>query len=240
MDYRELNADELRRYSRNIMLDEIGTEGQKKLLDASVLIIGSGALGSIASMYLAGAGVGKITVADFDTIDISNLQRQLSFEEEDIGKKKSEILASRLSAINSSIIINNIDGVVTPKMAEELISSHDFTIEATDNPASTYMICDLCKKHDKPCCIGGVSEFRGMVTTFVPGHTTYRDVFPEAAEQSSLTPCAIGGVLGPLPGIIGSIQATEAIKCITKAGRLLTDRLLTIDILNMDFRIFEI
>lgn len=239
LQMRELNSEEKRRYSRSILLDEIGEEGQKKLLKSSVLIIGAGALGSIVAMYLAASGVGHICIADFDTIDISNLQRQLSFTEDNVGTKKVDATAQRLKSINSDIKIEIIDRVIKQENALDLFENFDFIVEGSDNPATKYMVTDCCKKLQKPYCLGGVAQFKGQVMTFIPGSMSYRDLFPESAEEGGYMPCSIGGVLGPLPGIIGSIQACETIKHIVGCGELLTNRLLLIDALTMNLQIIS-
>ena len=233
----ELSKEQRVRYSRNIMVDDVGAEGQKRLLASSVFVLGCGALGSIAAAYLAGAGVGRITVADFDTVDISNLQRQLTFSECDAGTDKAGALAQRLREINSGIEVTAVSGLVNADKARELFSGNDFIIDASDNPDTKYMIDTVCGELSLPYTIAGVLAMRGQVMTHVPGTAAYSDFFPESAG-SAYTPCSIGGVLGPLPGIVGSIQALEAIKYLTGAGRLLTDRLLMLDGATMKF--FEV
>ena len=233
---RFLTENDKSRYIRSIKLDEIGEKGQLRIMESSVAVIGCGALGSVVSMYLAGAGVGEIVIADFDKVDISNLQRQISFGECDEGANKAGALKRRLQGINSSCAITAIQERVTPEMALDLFRNVDFVIEATDNPESTYMIADTCCELGKPCCIAGVKEFRAMITTCLPGHSSYRDIFPVSADLARYS----GGVLGPLPGVVGSLQAAEAIKYITGAGRLLADRLLLIDLLDMNFTLLDV
>ena len=231
-----MNADQRRRYSRTILLDGIGEEGQSALDRASVLVVGSGALGSIVSMYLAGSGVGYIAVADFDNVDLSNLQRQLSFTEEDLGQRKAEATGRRLRSINSLIEVEVINELITSRRATELFSRFDVIVEGSDNPSTKYLVSDVASELQRPCVIGGVREFGGQVMTQLPGHACYRDLFPDAAcDAAGLTPCAAGGVLGPLPGIVASIQASEVIKLLTGVGTLLVDRLLLIDALDMHF-----
>lgn len=229
-----------RRYSRNILLPEIGKEGQIKLLGASVLIIGVGALGTVVAMYLAASGVGHIGICDFDTIDISNLQRQLSFTENDLGKKKVEILADKLREINSEIRIDTYPELLRKYKANTIFADYDVIVEGSDNPSTKYMVTDIAKNLSKPCILGGVAQFAGQVMTILPGGTTYRDLFPEAAGDGEFMPCSVGGVLGPVPGIVGSIQATEVIKVITSAGTPLAGQLLTFDALTMSFRKIKI
>lgn len=227
-----LNPDQRRRYSRNILMPEIGQEGQLRLLSSNILIVGAGALGSIAAMYLASSGVGKITLVDYDTIDISNLQRQLSFSTGQCGQKKVEAAAQRLQAINPDIQVESHDIMLTRKNAQTLFQGKDLVIEGSDNPATKYLVTDLCAEMSIPCVLGGVAQFQGQVMSWKPGLPGYRDIFPEPAEEGSYTPCALGGVLGPLPGIIGSYQAAEAIKILTGMGVPLYGRILLIDTLT--------
>lgn len=230
-----LNGDNRRRYSRNLLLTEIGQSGQIKLMQSSVLIVGAGALGSIVAMYLAGSGVGHIGICDFDTIDISNLQRQLGFTIDDIGKSKVDVLSRRLSSINSEIIVEPHEGLLRAEKAHEIFKNYDVIVEGSDNPSTKYMVTDIANECEKPCVLGGVSGFDGQIMTLLPGQNRYRDIFPDAAPDDGYTPCSLGGVLGPLPGIIGSIQAAEVIKIITGAGETLDRRMLLINALNMTF-----
>jgi adenylyltransferase/sulfurtransferase len=224
-----------RRYSRNIMLDGIGVEGQQKLLDARVLVVGAGALGSVASLYLAASGVGHIAVADFDTVDISNLQRQLTFTEADLGRPKAQVTAEKLRALNSEVEVEAVNELLRPEAMRRLAPRFDLVIEGSDNPETKYMVTDLCAEIGKPCVLGGVAQYAGQVVSCMPGAATYRDFFAEPAAAGGFTPCAMGGVLGPLPGIIGSVMAAEAVKIITGAGRPLASRLLLVDALTMQF-----
>lgn len=233
-EQKRLSREQRVRYSRNISVEGIGEEGQLQLLGARVFVLGCGALGSVAAAYLAGAGVGHITIADFDTVDISNLQRQLTFSEQDAGRKKASALEARLRQINSEVEIDSVDTLITPAKAEELFSRCDFILDASDNPDTKYMTDSVCRRLGLPYSIAGVLGLRGQVMTHVKGTAGYSDFFPESAG-AGYTPCSIGGVLGPLTGIIGSIQALECIKYITKTGSLLTDRLLLIDGRNMKF-----
>ncbi len=237
---KSIQTDGLRRYSRAMMLPEIGKEGQLRLLESSVMIVGAGALGSIVAMYLAGAGVGTIAIADFDRVELSNLQRQLSFDENDVGKSKVQATARRLQAINSRIRVIPHEEFIRRGRASELFSLHDVVVEGSDNPATKYMVSEICEQLGKPCVIGGVSGWSGQVMSWSAGNTTYRDLYPEAAEGSGCTPCSLGGVMGPVPGIIGSVQAVETIKILTGAGEPLYNRLLTFNSLTMDFETFEL
>lgn len=226
------NYDELR-YSRHIALPEIGQEGQERLLAASVLVVGAGALGCISAMYLAAAGVGRIGVVDFDKVGLSNLQRQLSYTEADIDLSKAITLAAKLKAINSSVEVEVIDRILTKRNISEYIERYDIVLEGSDNPSTKYLVTDTAKTIGKPCVIGGVRGFVGQLTTQIPEGPYYRDLFPDIPDQCGLIPCSTMGVLGPIPGVIASLQATEVIKLITGAGETLSGRLFQIDTLNM-------
>lgn len=234
-----LTADQKRRYSRNIMLDEIGIEGQKRLLSSRVAIIGSGALGSIAAMYLAGSGIGTIAIADFDTIDISNLQRQVAFEEKDTGLKKVLAIAERIRRINSEITVIPVDALLTPKNIENFVGDYDVVIEGSDNPETKYLVSGRCQQLNIPYCLAGVSQFSAQIMSWKPGCSGYSDLFPEAAGEGQFMPCSIGGVCGPFTGVIGSIQAVEALKILLDIGKPLYNRLLSIDSLDMKVKEVE-
>lgn len=230
----QLSQNQRLRYSRNIAVEEIGAAGQQRLLASTVVVLGCGALGNVAASYLAGAGVGHLRIADFDTIDISNLQRQIAYGESDAGKSKVMTLLRRLSDLNSEIEIDAIEEFVTPSTIDRLIEGADFVVDASDNPDTKYMIEEACCRHSIPYNISGVLAMRGQTMTHLPGTARYSDFFPESAG-AGFTPCSIGGVLGPLPGIVASIQALEAIKYITGSGSLLTDTLLLIDGRDLSF-----
>lgn len=221
------------RHSRTISLPEIGEEGVERLLGASVMVVGAGALGCISAMYLAAAGVGRIAVADFDTVGISNLQRQLSYTEADLGKPKAATLAEKLHAINSAVEVEVIPAMLTRSNISSYMERYDVVVEGSDNPATKYLVADTARELRRPCVIGGVRGFVGQVTTQLADGPRYRDLFPDIPDPCGLTPCSALGVLGPVPGIVASLQATEVIKLITGVGRPLTGRLLQIDTLNM-------
>lgn len=227
-----LTADQKRRYARNLHLDHIGNHGQELLLSASVLIVGCGALGSITAMYLAGSGVGHITLVDFDTVGLSNLQRQLSFTMKSLGKNKASATAARLAAINPDIEITTKETMLTRHNAHDIISGHDVVIEGSDNPATKHLIATACHEMKVPCVIGGIREWEGQIISCIPGEDGYLEMFPESAEDSAIMPCSAAGVLGPLPGVIASMQAAEAIKIITGAGVPLSSRMLIYDALS--------
>lgn len=233
-----MNEDSIR-YSRLEALPEIGREGLQLLAASRVLVIGCGALGSMAAMYLAASGIGTVGIADFDTIDITNLQRQLFFDEHSLGKSKADVLAARMRALNSEIKVNVEECLVTEKKAHELFPEYDFVIDGSDNPATKFMTDRVCSDTQTPCCIGGVGGFRGQVMSWHPGATRYSEVF-SPQECSAFTPCGMAGVLGPAAGVVASIQAAEAIKHSARCGTLLLNRLFTIDLLTLQPRILEI
>lgn len=227
------------RYSRQISVEEMGESGQDRLLSSKVAIIGCGALGSMVAMQLAAAGVGKILIADFDTIDISNLQRQFFFTAEEAGKTKVEILSKRITAINSGSRVKIIDSLVDYKLAHELFDDYDFIVDATDNPASKIMIEKICAQLDKPCCIGGVSGFHGQIMTVKPGGTTFGEIFCQEKDVDYM-PCSSGGVMGPAAALCASIQVSETIKFLSKIGDTLENHLLIFDLLTNSFRKIEL
>lgn len=236
-----LTPDDRRRYSRNILLPQIAEEGQLSLQQSCILIVGAGALGSVASMYLAGSGIGKLKIVDFDTVDLSNLQRQLSFGTADCGRSKCEVTAEKIQAINPSVEVEIVDGLLTKDSLASTMPGVNLVLEGSDNPTTKYLVTDKCAATDTPYVLGGISQWEGQVMSWGPGHKgQYRTFFPEAAEAGGFTPCALGGVLGPLPGIIGSIMAAEAVKIIAGAGKPLYDRLLTVNSLDMTFRTFRL
>lgn len=231
-----MNQESNIRYSRQLHIPGFTADNQQRLSESSVLLVGAGALGSIAGLYLAGAGVGKIGIADFDTVDISNLQRQPAFTEEDLGKQKCEVLRQRLLSINSSITVFAYKKLVTRSSASDIFAEFDFIIDASDNPHTKCMTAEVCKTLHLPYCIGAVREYTGQISTHLPETKDYFDIFPQPADPTGLTPCAIAGVFGPAPGIIGVMQAAEAIKYLSGIGDLLTDKLLLIDLLSMSFK----
>jgi molybdopterin/thiamine biosynthesis adenylyltransferase len=215
------------------MLEGMGTEGQERLLASSVLLVGAGALGSVVAMYLAASGVGCIGIADFDTIDISNLQRQLTFTEADLGRSKAQVTAEKLKAMNSDVQIVVYEKLLRRTDLENLLSQYDLVIEGSDNPDTKYMVTNTCAMHGKPYVIGGVAQYNGQVMCYVDGTKRYEEVFPRGDESADFLPCSMGGVLGPLPGVVGSLMSVEAIKLLTGIGEPLTNRLLLIDALTM-------
>ncbi len=225
-------SDELRRYQCQIILPEIGLGGQKKLKRAKVLIVGMGGLGAPASMYLAAAGVGTIGIIDCDDVDLSNLHRQIVYSTKDIGKRKTTSAKRRLIEINPEIKVVAYDTILAEANAKKIIKDYDIIIDGADNFSTRYFVNDACVLLKKPYVYGAVFKFEGQVSIFVRG-SCYRCLQPRIPNP--LASCE-GGVLGVLPGIIGAIQATEAVKLILGRGEPLIGKLLVIDALKMEFR----
>ena len=224
------------RYSRHILLEGFGKEGQEKLLQSKVLLIGAGGLGSPNALYLAAAGVGTIGIADADVVSISNLQRQVIHFTEDKGKPKVESAAEKMRRINPDVKVITYDCFITEDNAQDIISDYDFIIDCTDSFASKYLVNDACVMAGKPFCAGGVVKYGAQVMTHIPGTACYRCIFSEPPAENEVETCSTVGVLGSVVGIMGSIQATEAIKYLTGIGELLTDKLLIVDALTMNFQ----
>lgn len=233
----ELSAEQKERYTRNIIIKEIGIEGQKKLLNSKVLVIGAGGLGSPAIMYLASAGIGTIGIADNDDVDLSNLQRQIIHTENNIGKAKVLSAKQAVLARNSDIKVNTYQKFINANNIVELIKDYDFILDATDNFSSKFLINDACVLTGKPFSHAGIIRFQGQVMTYVPGQgPCYRCIFQEPPEEDAVPNCKQEGILGAVAGIIGSIQAMEAVKYLLNIGNLLTGYFLTYDGLKMEFR----
>lgn len=234
---RILNAS---RYSRHILLEGFGEEGQKRLADSKVLIVGAGGLGSPCALYLTAAGIGTIGIMDADVVSLSNLQRQIIHFTPDVNKEKVVSAEKKMRAMNPDVKIITYNTFLTEENAPEIISQYDFILDCTDSHTSKYIVTDACVAAGKPYCAGGVVGYGGQIMTYVPGTTTYRDLFPEPPSDSEVMTSAIIGVLGPAVGIMGSIQAAEAVKHIVGIGSLLTNTLLIFDALTMQFQRVEI
>ncbi len=229
--------EQLERYSRHILLSEVGVKGQKKLLDAKVLIIGAGGLGAPCALYLAAAGVGTIGVADADEVDLSNLQRQVIHSTPDVGKAKVESAKESIKAINPDVTVKAYRTFVTADNVMDLIADYDFIIDGTDNFPAKFLINDACVLAKKPFSHAGIIRFKGQLMTYVPGQgPCYRCVFKNPPPPDAVPTCRQAGVIGTMGGVIGSLQAMEAIKYIIGKGKLLTGALLTYDALSMTFR----
>ncbi len=230
----DLDDDGRARYARQLALPEIGPAGQARLRAGRVLLVGAGGLGSPAGLYLAAAGVGAIDIVDGDTVELSNLQRQIVYTTADLGRPKAEAAAERLRALNPDAAVEARCERLTAANGPALAAACDFVIDATDDVASKFLIADLCHAAGTPYAHGGILGFVGQAMTVLPGRTAcYRCLFGAPPPE---TPGAPRGPLGAVPGIIGAIQAAEAIKCLTGAGDLLTDRLLIVDALSMRMR----
>ncbi len=232
----QLTKEELKRYSRHLLLSEVGLKGQEKLKAASVLIVGLGGLGSPLTMYLAAAGIGKLGLVDFDTVDITNLQRQTIHGTSDIGRSKNQSAFERLHEINPEIEIERYNEALTSQNAMQIIKNYDIVADGTDNFQTRYLVNDTCVLLGKPNVYGSVYRFEGQASVFgVEGGPCYRCLYPNPPEPGSVPSCDQAGVLGVLPGTIGMIQATEVIKLILGNGTPLIGRLLLYDAMDMRF-----
>ena len=233
----ELSNEEIARYSRHLILPEVGMEGQLKLKQAKVAMIGAGGLGAPLGLYLAAAGVGRIGLVDFDVVDASNLQRQVIHGTKDIGRKKLDSAADRMRDINPNIQIDKYDTGLTSENAFEVLKHYDLVVDGTDNFPTRYLVNDACVLLKKPNVYGSIFRFEGQATVFAyEDGPCYRCLYPEPPPPGLVPSCAEGGVLGILPGIIGLVQATEAVKIILGVGETLKGRLLLYDALGMRFR----
>ncbi|MDO5546281.1 MAG: molybdopterin-synthase adenylyltransferase MoeB [Eubacteriales bacterium] len=229
--------EQIERYSRHIILKEVGVKGQKKLLNAKVLIIGAGGLGAPAALYLAAAGVGTIGIADADVVELSNLQRQIIHATADIGKPKVASARESMLAVNPDIQVNTYHTFIASDNILDIIRDYDFILDGTDNFPAKFLINDACVMAGKPFCHAGIIRFQGQLMTYVPGQgPCYRCVFKNPPSKDAVPTCKQAGVIGAMAGVIGCLQAMEAIKYITGAGQLLTGHLLTYDALKMEFR----
>ena len=233
----ELSQDEIKRYSRHLIMPEVGIEGQRKLKAGSVLCIGAGGLGSPAAMYLAAAGVGRIGIVDFDVVDFSNLQRQLLHSTSDVGRTKLASARDKLHGLNPHVQIDTYETTVTSDNALDLFAPYDVILDGTDNFPTRYLVNDACVLAGKPNAYGSIFRFEGQASVFATKDgPCYRCLYPEPPPPGLVPSCAEGGVLGVLPGIIGVIQATESIKLILGIGEPLIGRFLIYDALKMRFR----
>jgi molybdopterin/thiamine biosynthesis adenylyltransferase/rhodanese-related sulfurtransferase/molybdopterin converting factor small subunit len=233
----ELTREEVQRYSRHLIMPEVGMDGQRKLKAGSVVCVGAGGLGSPAAMYLAAAGIGKLGIIDFDTVDASNLHRQIIYGTADVGRRKLEASGERIASLNPGVKVVTHETALTSKNALDILSNYDVVLDGTDNFQTRYLVNDACVLLGKPNAYGSIFRFDGQASVFaVKGGPCYRCLYPEPPPPGLVPSCAEGGVLGVLPGVIGIIQATEAIKLIIGAGQPLIGRLLLYDALQMRFR----
>ncbi|HEY0741264.1 MAG TPA: molybdopterin-synthase adenylyltransferase MoeB [Chryseosolibacter sp.] len=242
----KLSAEETRRYSRHLVLDEVGIAGQQKLKEARVLVVGAGGLGSPIALYLAAAGVGNIGIVDHDTIGISNLQRQIIYTTEEVGMKKAEVAARKLNQLNPLITVTAFTQKISSGNAFGLLREFDIVIDGTDNFPTRYLLNDACVLLDKTLIYGSILKFEGQVSVLNARRrdgtrsANYRDLFPEPPAPETVQNCEQAGVVGALPGIIGTLQASEAIKLIVSAGEPLIDKLLIFDALTLDQTVINI
>jgi sulfur-carrier protein adenylyltransferase/sulfurtransferase len=234
----QLSNDEIRRYSRHLILPEVGLSGQKKICSTSVLCIGAGGLGSPIALYLAAAGIGKLGIVDFDTVDFSNLQRQILHTDADVGRPKAQSAKETINAINPGVEVTLYNTRLTSENALEIIQPYDIIVDGTDNFPTRYLTNDACVLLRKPNVYGSIFRFEGQASVFAPhlGGPCYRCLYPEPPPPGMVPSCAEGGVLGVLPGIVGCIQATEILKLALGKGSSLVGRLLLFNALEMKFR----
>jgi adenylyltransferase/sulfurtransferase len=238
----DLTAEQIERYSRQIVLKEVGGIGQKKLLSSKVSLIGLGALGSAAAYYLVAAGVGTLQIIDFDAVEISNLHRQILHHTEDINRKKTSSAVDKLHSLNPDCTIEIVDDRITPNNSKFLLKNSDFVIEGSDNIPTKMLINDTCVTLKKPFTIAGVLRFHGQIMTVVPEKKTscYRCVFGDTTQGDSSMSCSQAGVIGFVPGILGSLEANEALKYILGIGDLLTNQIMYVDLLRNSFDFIEV
>ncbi|MBV9232691.1 MAG: molybdopterin-synthase adenylyltransferase MoeB [Candidatus Eremiobacteraeota bacterium] len=227
-----MNAAQLRRYSRHLLIPEVGLAGQERLQSSAALVVGAGGLGSPALQYLAAAGIGRIGVVDDDVVDETNLQRQTLFGSADVGRRKASVAAHRLHALNPSIEVEALALRLNAENARNVIRSYDCVLDCTDRFETRYLINDACVLEGRPNVYGSIFRFDAQVSVFAPGAPCYRCLYPEAPPPSSVPTCAEGGVLGALAGIAGAWQASEALKVLLEAGEPLVGRLLLLDALR--------
>jgi len=230
-----LSETQIDRYARHILLPEVGGAGQARLLAASVLIVGAGGLGTPAALYLAAAGVGRIGLVDHDVVDRSNLQRQVLYADAELGRSKVRVAARKLRALNPDVGIEPHEARLDADNAGALLDDYDLVLDGSDNFETRYLVNDACVRAGKPNAFGSVLGFEGQASLFAPGGPCYRCVFPSAPPEGSIPTCAEAGVIGPVAGIVGLIQASEALKWLLGIGRPLRGRLLLLDALSMRF-----
>ena len=231
-----LTPEQVSRYSRHIIMGDVGSRGQRALLQSKALIVGAGGLGSPSAIYLTLAGVGTVGIADFDVVDISNLQRQILHHTKDIGRPKLESAKDNLKAYNPDVNVVLHEDRLESHNAREIISQYDLVINGADNFATRYLVNDACYLEGKPLVDGSILIFDGQATVFMPGEGCYRCLFPSPPPPGMVPNCAEAGVLGALTGLVGSIQSTEALKLLLGIGESLSSRMLLIDALSMSFR----
>lgn len=232
-----MNEKQRERYSRHILLSEMGEAGQERLLASRVLIVGAGGLGSPAALYLAAAGVGCIGIVDDDNVDLTNLQRQIIHSEQEIGMSKALSAQKRIAGINPDVTVETYCTRLNEENIKGIFNNYDFVLDATDNFETKFLINDTCVEMKKAFSHGGIQKFSGQLMTYVPGEgPCYRCIFEEPPETGVIPTCRETGVIGSMAGIIGTMQSMEALKYLLGTGELLTGKLLTVDALTMEFR----
>jgi adenylyltransferase/sulfurtransferase len=235
-----LNEEQIERYSRHIILSDIGVEGQEKIINGKVLIIGVGGLGAPAALYLAAAGVGTIGLIDGDVVDRTNLQRQVIHFTPDLNKAKVISAKEKIELINPNVKIDTFQDLITASNIRDYIRDYDFIIDGTDNFPTKFLINDACVIEKKAFSHGGILRFNGQTMTYTPGNACYRCVFHEPPPKNAVPSCSQAGVLGAIAGMLGTVQATEALKYLTGAGELLTNKLYYFDALKNEYRIINV
>lgn len=232
----DFTEEELLRYSRHILLKDVGVEGQEKIRNGKVLVVGAGGLGAPIALYLAAAGVGTIGIVDGDVVDLSNLQRQVIHFTGDVGHPKVESARDKMLAINPNVKVNTIREFLMSDNALDIIKDYDFIVDGTDNFPVKFLINDACVMAGKPFSHGGILRFEGQTFTHLPGTACYRCLFKSPPPANAVPTCSQAGVLGAIAGMLGTIQAAETLKYLTGVGELLTNKLLTFNAKTMDFR----
>ena len=232
----DFTEEELLRYSRHILLKDVGVEGQEKIRNGKVLVVGAGGLGAPVALYLAAAGVGTIGIVDGDVVDLSNLQRQVIHFTGDVGHPKVESARDKMLAINPNVKVNTIREFLMSDNALDIIKDYDFIVDGTDNFPVKFLINDACVMAGKPFSHGGILRFEGQTFTHLPGTACYRCLFKSPPPANAVPTCSQAGVLGAIAGMLGTIQAAETLKYLTGVGELLTNKLLTFNAKTMDFR----
>ncbi|MCD7936360.1 MAG: molybdopterin-synthase adenylyltransferase MoeB [Tannerellaceae bacterium] len=232
----DFTEEQIERYSRHILLQDVGVEGQEKILNAKVLVIGAGGLGAPVALYLAAAGVGTLGIVDGDVVDLSNLQRQIIHFTADVGRPKVDSAREKIRQINPDVQVVTYPEFFTASNAAEIVRKYDFIIDGTDNFPVKFLINDACVLEGKPFSHGGILRFEGQTLTYVPGAACYRCLFQAPPPPNAVPTCSQAGVLGAIAGMLGTIQAAETLKYITGVGDLLTNRLLTFNAKAMTFR----
>lgn len=233
---RVMTEEQIRRYSRHLILPEVGGSGQRKLLASKVLLIGAGGLGSPAALYLAAAGVGTLGIVDFDAVDLSNLQRQILHHVHDVGRPKVQSAVDTIADLNPDVKVVPYQEALSSSNVRQILSEYDVVVNGSDNFPTRYLINDACVFLKKPLVDGSIFKFEGQATVFVPGHGCYRCLYPAPPPPGAVPSCAEAGVLGVICGVIASIQGVETIKLLLGLGEPLVGRLLFFDALGMDFR----